>query len=189
MVHGLQDGSEDAFRRFVERYHRKLLAIAYRFLGDREEAQDCVQDVCLTVVQKVGGFERRCDLWTWVQRIAVNKAISRLRGRREIADASIDEHLPAYDHDGYLVWPLKQDVRSLDELMESEQIGERICAAIDTLPADYRSAVLLRDVLGYSTKECAELLNITPGAAKVRLHRARSILKSVLKPLILERRR
>lgn len=186
LVDGLKRGDADAYRRFVERHHGAMYSIAYRFLGSREDAQDCVQDVCLTVVQKIGGFEGGCALSTWVHRIVVNRAISRLRSRKPVVESDVEQFLPRFREDGHLQWPLGGEVRPLDELLESEQVKEKIRAAIDALPADYREVVLLRDYLGYSTRESAEILDISPGALKVRLHRARSIMKGMLQSEFLE---
>lgn len=185
LVVGLKGGDPDACRQFVERHHERMFSLAYRILGSREDARDCVQDVCISIVQKIDGFKGGSSLSTWVHRIVVNKAISCLRSRKHFAEPDVETHLPQYDADGYLIWPTGRDVRPLDELMESEQIAREVRAAIDALPEDSRNVVLLRDVLGYDTRESAEILEITPSAAKVRLHRARSILKSVLSPIIL----
>ena len=186
LVAGLKRGDPQAFEQFVKEQHGRMSSLASRFLGSEEEARDCVQDACLTVVRKIDGFRGDSQLSTWVHRIVVNTALARLRSReREHLVADSEEHLPQFDEHGYLIWPAGDDVRSLDDLMASEQIESKVRSAIDTLPADYRSIVLLRDLFGYSTRESAEILDITPSAAKVRLHRARSVLKSLLRPLML----
>lgn len=159
--------------------------MAYRFLGDQEETRDCVQDACISIVENIDRFEGRSALSTWVHRIVANSALTRLRHRRTRAETKLEEYMPKYDRDGYLIWPADHVVQSLDRLLEDEQMAREVRDAIDTLPGDHRDVVMLRDVEGYSTAETAEILGITPGAAKVRLHRARSALKSLLKPVVL----
>lgn len=185
LITGLKNGDAESYRQFLEEYQRRMFSVAYRFLGDQEEARDCVQDVCISIVKNIDRFEWRSALSTWVHRIVTTNALTRLRRRRTRAETNLEDHVPKYDQDGYLIWPADHVVQSLDRLLEREQIASEVRNAIDALPGDHRAVVLLRDMEGYSTEETAEVLGITPGAAKVRLHRARSALKGLLKPVVL----
>lgn len=184
LVDGLKRGVESAYRRFVDQYHGRMYSVAYRFLSNREDARDCVQDACIAIVENIGQFEHRSQLSTWVHRIVVNNALGRLRRRSRRKETDMESHLPKFDPEGYLIWPTSQVVEPVDRLLESELVARQVREAIHGLPGDYRDVLLLRDLQGYSTEEAANILGISPGAAKARLHRARSALKHILKPVL-----
>lgn len=105
LVDGLKRGDESAYRQFVDRYHGRMCSVAYRFLSDREEARDCVQEACIAIVENIGRFEHRSELTTWVHRIVVNNALGCLRRRSRRNETDLESHLPKFDPEGYLIWP------------------------------------------------------------------------------------
>ena len=110
----------------------------------------------------------------------------KLRARRSLPEASIEDLLPHYDDLGFREGPRPIHSLGPDELLERDDTRKIVRAAMDRLPESYRTVLLLRDIEGYSTAEAAELLQSTPGAVKVRVHRGRTALKQLLSPLFEE---
>ncbi len=96
----------------------------------------------------------------------------------------LDDLLPRFDADRSRVAPETELVKSVEKLLESRETSEFVRRAIDQLPEGYRNVLLIRDIEGYDTKEAAALLGLTPGAVKVRLHRARAALITLLEPIM-----
>lgn len=185
LIAALKRQEAGAFEELVRAYAPRLLPVARRFTGNDPDAQDCLQDAFLQVHRKIGQFEGRSALGTWLHRIVVNAALSRVRARRD-NEESLDALLPRYDRFELLIGPTMERPISADQLLAREDTRRAVRQAIDQLPASYRSVLLLRDIEGYDTQETAELLGISVAAAKVRLHRARLALKSLLEPLVRE---
>ena len=159
---------------------------ARRFTSNEADAHDCVQETFLAVHRKIQDFEERASLGTWLHRIVVNAALTRLRTRQRQAEESLDNLLPKFDADGFLIGPTRMPPLSADDLLERADIKRTVRTAIDQLPPGYRSVLLLRDIEGFSTQEVADALDIKPGTVKTRLHRARAALKTLLEPIFRE---
>lgn len=161
-----------------------MLALAERLLRDRGLAEDVVQESFVRAFDGLASFEGRSTLKSWLHRITVNTALSKLRQVKRLAEQSIDEHLPEFDrHDCRVELPWSH-LASVEEIMESDDLRRRVLVAIDELPEAYRVVLQLRDIEDYDTREVAALLEITETNVKVRLHRARSALKKLLEPVL-----
>lgn len=161
-----------------------MLALAERLLRDRGLAEDVVQESFVRAFEGLANFEGRSTLETWLHRITVNTALSKLRQVKRLAEQSIDEHLPEFDrHDCRVELPWSH-LASVEEIMESDDLRRRVYVAIDELPDAYRVVLQLRDIEEYDTSEVAALLDITETNVKVRLHRARAALKKLLEPVL-----
>jgi RNA polymerase sigma-70 factor (ECF subfamily) len=175
----LRAGDERAFAALVRRESGKLLAVARRILRSEEEAQDAVQEALLSAFQNLDRFEGNARLSTWLHRITVNAALMRLRSKKRRREDAIDELLPGFAEDGHHLAPV-QDFRGVDDELASAQLAAIVRAAIDELPESYRVVLVLRDIEGMDTSEAAAALGIGPDAAKMRLHRARQALRTLL---------
>jgi len=185
LIAQLQAGDPGAYETLVRTYGGRMLAVARRFVRDDDEARDCVQEAFLRVFRSIERFESRSALGTWLHRIVVNTALSRLRSRERTPEESLSHLLPRFDADGMRLEPEPEPAEHTPEaLLESAEAVSLVHRCIDELPAAYRQVILLRDVEGYDTEETATLLGLTPGAVKVRLHRARAALKTLLAPLV-----
>ncbi len=161
-----------------------MLALAERLLRDRGLAEDVVQESFMRAFRGLADFEGRSTLKSWLHRITVNTALSKLRQLRRLAEQSIDEHLPEFDrHDCRVEAPWPQ-LASVEDVMESEDLKRRVYACIGELPDAYRIVLQLRDIEGYDTAEVAAMVDISVSNVKVRLHRARSALKKLLEPVL-----
>lgn len=185
LLDGLRQGDPAAFAEVFEAFSDRVFRLAVRLLNDDAEAEEVVQDTFLTVFEKIDGFEGRSKLSTWMYRIAANHALMRLRSRRSAGlslDADTEEQaaetLPAVLAD----WSGAPEalLSSAESLAEMER-------AIAGLPDALRAAFVLRDLEELSTEEAADTLGITPGALKVRLHRARLLLRERLSVYFAER--
>lgn len=161
-----------------------MLALAERLLRDRGLAEDVVQESFVRAFDGLAGFEGRSTLETWLHRITVNTALSKLRNLKRLAEQPIDEHLPEFDRQDCRIELPWSRLATVDEIMESEQMQRRVYETIGELPEAYRVVLQLRDLEEYSTSEVAALLDISESNVKVRLHRARAALKKLLEPLL-----
>lgn len=181
LVSRLKAGDADAFEEMVRAFGGRLLAVARRFVRNEQDAQDILQAAYLNAFRAIGGFEGECLLSTWLHRIVVNAALMRLRSRRRRPEESIEDLLPAFQQDGHHVEQFSDLNMPADELLSRQQTRAAVRACIDRLPDNYRTVLLLRDIEEQSTQEVAEALGMTPTAVKVRLHRARQALSTLLR--------
>lgn len=176
----LRAGEDNAFADLVRENTGRLLAVARRLLRHEQEAQDAVQEAFLSAFRALSSFEGQCLLSTWLHRIAVNACLMRLRRRERRPEEPIDDLLPAYQADGHSVESFRPWDESALERLERDETRALVRAAIDRLPETYRTALLLRDIEEMETSDAARLLGITPNAVKIRVHRARQALRTLL---------
>jgi len=181
LLAALKAGDEQAFETIVRLYGGRMLAVARRFVRNDDDAQDVVQAAYLSAFRSVGQFEGHCLVGTWLHRIVVNTALMKLRSRRRKPEASIDDLLPAFQEDGHHVEQFSDWCTPADELIERAETRAMVRACIDRLPDNYREILILRDIEELSTDESARALRMTPTAVKVRLHRARQALSTLLR--------
>jgi len=182
LVARLRDGDEAAYETLVRQHGGRMLAVAKRMLRNEDDARDAVQDAFLSAFRAVDRFEGGSQLGTWLHRIVVNAALMKLRTRRRKPEEPLDPLLPRFQEDGHMERPARAWSRSADEVLESQETRQLVLDRIAELPETYRTIVLLRDVEGLDTEEAAKALEITPGAVKTRLHRARLALRELLDP-------
>jgi RNA polymerase sigma-70 factor (ECF subfamily) len=183
LLDALRRGDEWAFETVIGVHGPRLLAVARRFMRNEEDAHDVVQSAYLSALKALDGFEGACQLSTWLHRIVVNAALMKLRTRRRKPEDSIDVLLPAFQEDGHHVEQYSEWTIPADRLMERSETRATVRACIDRLPENYRVVLMLRDIDELSTQEVSELLSLTPTAVKVRLHRARQALSTLLRQI------
>lgn len=186
LVQGLKNGEEWAFEALVRVFGARMLATARRLVGNEEDARDVVQSAYLSAFRAIGEFQGSAQLSTWLHRIVVNTALMRLRSRRRKPEESIEALLPAFKADGHFVDRFSSEAMPADQLLERQETRRLVRGAIEQLPEPYRAVLVLRDIEELSTKEVAELLDITTSAVKVRLHRARQALFTLLRKEIFQ---
>lgn len=173
-------GEEAAFEELVRRFGGRMLATARRFLPQGDDARDAVQEAFLSAFKAIDSFGGNAKLSTWLHRITVNAALMKIRARRRRSEQSIDELLPEFDERGEWVSGAGSWHASSDVLLEDAQTRMMVRRCIDRLPERYRTVLLLRDIEDLDTDEVAEMLGITGNAVKVRLHRARQALRTLV---------
>ncbi len=184
LVERLKQGDEQAFEHVVRHYGGRLLAVARRILPEEEEARDAVQEAFVSAFQSIASFRRGALLSTWLHRIVVNAALMRLRASRRAVIEGLEDLLPRFDENGHHVRPGLPWRAAPDEQHLRKELCAGVRRAIDALPSGYRTVLVLRDVEGLATRETAALLGWTENAVKIRLHRARQALRTLLEPVM-----
>ncbi|QNN25338.1 sigma-70 family RNA polymerase sigma factor [Planctomycetales bacterium ZRK34] len=182
LVTGLRDGDEAAYEYLVREHGGRLLSVIRRILRNEDESADALQDTFIAAFKNIDRFEGAAKLTTWLHQIAVNAALMKLRKKRNIHERSVEDLLPQFLDDGHRAdvgptWTL-----TADQVAEQAELTGVVHEQIAALPDQYREVIVLRDIEQVSTDEAAQVLNITPGALKVRLHRARQALRKLLEP-------
>jgi RNA polymerase sigma-70 factor (ECF subfamily) len=166
-----------AFEELVKRYEGRIYGHTLRLLGNREDAEDVLQETFLNVFRALGNFRGDSTFSTWIYRIATNNALMRLR-KLSHGEREFDDELPPPES-------MKRQALAShildpkDALLEKEML-EELDKAIERLPEKYRTIFLLRDVEEFSTDKAAQVLGISEAAVKSRLHRARLFIRESL---------
>ena len=176
----LRAGEGAAYETLVRQFGGRMLSTARRFVGSEDEARDVVQEAFIAAFRSVDAFNGGARLSTWLHRIVVNAALMKLRTKRRRREDSIEGLLPSFDEAGGWAGAPANWETPADALFEQRETRVRVRTAIESLPATYRTVLILRDIEDLDTDEAAASLGITPNAVKVRLHRARQALKTLL---------
>lgn len=179
LLTALQAGDTTALANLYEAYADRIYRLALGLLRDPMRAEDIVQEAFLALLAHLDRFEGRSKLGTWLYRVAYNASLDHLRRRREALLLSDD----AEPDDGSSV-PMPQALADWwltpEQILANAEARAALDAAIQALPENYRAVFILRDVEELSTEETAEAVGISVGAVKVRLHRARLLLREKL---------
>lgn len=182
LIAGLKAGDSGAFETLLRDYGPRLLRLARRLLVNEEDARDALQDAMVAVHRSIGNFESGSALLTWLHRIVVNYALMKLRTKRRHPEEDIEQYLPRFLEDGHQRLPSTPWTESAQSALEREELRAAVRAAIEKLPDAYRIVLQLRDIEELSTAETAEILGVTKNVVKIRLHRARQALRTLLDP-------
>jgi RNA polymerase sigma-70 factor (ECF subfamily) len=170
-------GSLD-FEQLVLDHSSFVYNVAYRMMGNRDDAEEVVQDAFLSAYRARERFRGASQVTTWLYRITVNAALMRLRKKSRKVEVSKDPAELVRSHDS-------ADTRETpDQAALGHELASVIQASITKLPPDLRAAVVLRDVQGLSNEEAAGALDISVSAFKTRLHRGRVALRGMLAPYL-----
>lgn len=180
LAEALIAGKPEAFEPFVERYAPLIMNFGRRMCGQRDDAEEVLQETLLKAYLSLKDLREPDALKPWVYRVAANACLQmRRRGRHEPErEISLDDVLPRAE-DGSPPQIADWSDLPLDRVLQGE-LRERLEHAILDLPKDFRVVLVLRDEEGFSTRETADILGITETLAKVRLHRARLALRKAL---------
>jgi len=179
----LRAGKEAAFERLLREHGGRMLAVARRLVRDEEDARDAVQEAFVSAFRSLDRFEGASRISTWLHRIVVNTCLMRLRSRQRRPEEPIEDLLPKFQEDGHQVnHPSVPWSEPIDVLLQRREICDLVRKSIDRLPETYRTVLVLRDIEELSTEEAARLLEVSENALKIRLHRARQALRTLLDP-------
>lgn len=177
----LQAGDETVLRDVAEKYGSKIYQLAFRYLRNKEDAEEVTQDVLYKVHRKASAFRGDAALSSWIYRITFNAAISRLRTVKYQRSREEAQIFQIAGEDATSSLPEVADWSNMaDERLYRSQMRRRAFAAILALPAIYRAPVMLRDLQGMSTEEASAMLRLKDQTLKSRLHRGRLILRKQL---------
>jgi RNA polymerase sigma factor (sigma-70 family) len=170
IIHGCKKGNRKAQQELFRKFSARMFGVCLRYSPSREDAEDLLHDGFVKVFDKIGSFKAESSLETWMSRVFVNEAISRIRKNKTRGGdwLTLDEsHYNSADDE--------------DDEVEADLNVEEVMDAVQRLPDKYRLIINLYAIEGKTHREIAELLGIVPGASKSQLSRARAMLRDILK--------
>src|SRR5712692_9211665 len=181
LVEALRLHEPTAAERHVAMYGDRAYRLATSITGSAQDAEEVMQDVFWAVVRKIDTFRGESAFGSWLYRIVANAAYQKDRGRQSRrAELSLDDVLPLFDEQGRHVAPMADWSARVEDHAVQTELRVALTSAIDRLPADYRTALLLRDVEGLAHLQIAEVLSLSVPTVKSRVHRARLFLRKQL---------
>jgi RNA polymerase sigma-70 factor, ECF subfamily len=181
LVEALRGGDPEAIETLVERYGDRVYRLALRITGLKEDAEEAAQDALWTAARKIHTFKGESAFGSWLYRISANAAYQKLRARKsKSAEIALEDVLPALEENGRHFEPMDDWSPRVDDHASQGELREVLEEAIDGLPADYRTALVLHDVEGLSNPDIAEALGISLPAVKSRVHRSRLFVRKRL---------
>ena len=180
LVEKSQQGNIEAFEKLISFYQKKVFNIAFRMMGNQDDASDVAQEVFIKIYKSIGSFKKQSAFSTWVYKITINTCRDELRKQKNKRNTiSLDQSICLEDNE------VERQIQSNDptpELVaEKRETGKLIKEAIFNLSDEYKEVVILRDIQGFSYSDIAKILNCPEGTVKSRINRARSMLKDILK--------
>ncbi len=185
LVAACRKGDVDAFEALVEKYQKKTFNVAFRMLGDYEDACEVVQETFLSAYRAIKKFRGDAAFATWLYGICINHAKNRIkqtRSRTHHEGPSLDE--VTVTEDGPIAFEPASTDPLASEQLEKKELQEKVQECIGALEDGYREVLVLRDIQGFSYEEISDILKIPDGTVKSRLYRARDALKNSLKNIV-----
>lgn len=182
LVERAQAGDKQAFERLVEKYQRKLGRLLSRFIRDHAEVEDVAQEAFIKAYRALPSFRGDSAFYTWLYRIGINTAKNFLvsQGRRAPTSTDFDSEEAETFEDGDQL----RDINTPERLMMTRQIGDTVNTAMEALPEELKTAIVLREIEGLSYEEIATIMDCPIGTVRSRIFRAREAISEKLKPLL-----
>lgn len=177
-----KNGNIEAFEQLVLKYQRQIYTVAYRFMGNHEDASDLAQEAFIKAYKSIDRFRGDSSLKTWLYHIVSNVCRDELRKRKKAQILSLDA--PITTDEGEFSRQTEDWTYSPDLIYESKETQYFIQKALDQLSPDYKAVIILREIQGFSYEEIAQHLDCSLGTIKSRLNRARKAMRNI----IMERR-
>lgn len=182
LVERAQAGDKHAFELLVAKYQRKLVRLLSRFIRDPAEVEDVAQEAFIKAYRALPAFRGDSAFYTWIYRIGINTAKNYLvaQGRRAPTSTEFDSEEAETFEDGEQL----RDINTPDALLLSKQIGETVNSAMEALPEELRTAIVLREIEGLSYEDIATAMGCPIGTVRSRIFRAREAVAAKLRPLL-----
>ncbi len=181
LVERVQQGDRSAFDMLVVRYQHKVVKLIMRYVRDQAEAQDVAQEAFIKAYRAIPRFRGDSAFYTWLYRIAINTAKNHLVAARR---RPLDYDMDIQDPEQYDMHARLKDVDTPEGTLLSEEIRETVNQAIESLPEDLRTAIMLRELEGMSYEEIATAMECPVGTVRSRIFRAREAIDKRLRPLL-----
>jgi RNA polymerase sigma-70 factor, ECF subfamily len=179
LVKKSQSGDVESFELLINAYDKRAYNIAYRVMGNEENAKDMAQEALLRVFRSIKDFKGQSSFSTWLYRVVTNVCLDELRRRKNEKYVSMDSTIQT--DSGELHMELCSDKETPESVYERVEQRELITKAINELNEDYKSVIVLRDIQGFSYEEISNMLDCSLGTVKSRINRARNMLRERLK--------
>ena len=182
LVERVQRGDKRAFELLVTKYQRRIFRLLSRMIRDPAEIEDVAQEAFVKAYRALTNFRGESAFYTWLYRIAINTAKNHLvsQGRRVPTATASDIE----DAEGFEDAALLREVATPDSMLQSRQVAEAVNRAIEKLPEELRTAIVLRELEGLSYEEIAETMACPIGTVRSRIFRAREAIANELRPLL-----
>lgn len=181
LVRRVQDGDRTAFDLLVRKYQHRVLKLVGRFVNDAAEAEDVAQEAFLKAYRALPSFRGESAFYTWLYRIAINTAKNALMSNRR---RPVDFDLDLQDPEQFERQARLKDGDTPEGVLLTDEIRRTVEAAMEQLPDDLRTAIVLRELEGLSYEEIAEAMDCPVGTVRSRIFRAREAIDRKLKPLL-----
>ncbi len=181
-------GDVDAFEALVKRHQKRMLNIAYRIVGNYDEACEVVQDAFIAAYKSIASFQRKAKFSTWLCTIVINLSRNRLKQlktRHYREGYSTDD--PIMTSDGEIKGEHPSNEPSALERLEERDIQQKVQGCINTLDPEFKVVLVLRDIQGFSYDEISDMLKVPEGTVKSRLFRAREAMRDCLRGVMGDR--
>ena len=182
LVERAQRGDKQAFGLLVSKYQRKLARLLSRLIRDPAEVEDVAQEAFIKAYRALPSFRGESAFYTWLYRIGINTAKNYLvsQGRRAPTTTEFDSEEAETFDDGHQL----RDINTPERMLQSKQIGETVNSAMEALPEELRTAIVLREIEGLSYEEIASIMECPIGTVRSRIFRAREAIADKLRPLL-----
>jgi len=182
LVERAQRGDKQAFGLLVSKYQRKLGRLLSRLIRDPAEVEDVAQEAFIKAYRALPSFRGDSAFYTWLYRIGINTAKNHLvsQGRRAPTTTEFDSEEAESFEDGEQL----RDINTPERVLLSKQIGETVNSAMEALPEELRTAIVLREIEGLSYEEIAGIMECPIGTVRSRIFRAREAIADKLRPLL-----
>ncbi len=177
-------GQREAFDILVEKYQRRIYNLAYRFVGEPEEANDLAQEIFTAAYQNLRKFRGDAKFSTWLFQIATNRGKNKFKYLKRRGHFANKGQANGGEEGDYLPKEIPDERSNPEKLLARKEVQSIVQNAIDELDPDHKAIVILRDIEGLSYDEIAQILNLPEGTTKSRLHRARMVVKEKLKKVL-----
>jgi len=177
----VQQGDKSAYDHLVRKYQHKIIQLVNRYVKDPSEAQDVTQEAFIKAYRALGNFRGDSAFYTWLYRIAINTAKNYLVSR---ARRHTEQEVDVQDAEQFENTPQLKGLETPEQLLFNDEIIEAIKSAIEKLPEDMRSAIMLREFEGMSYEDIALTMNCPVGTVRSRIFRAREAIDNKLQPLL-----
>lgn len=176
LIEKAKNGDVESFELLINVYQKKAFNIAYRMLGNLEDANDVTQEALVKVYRSIHNFKGNSSFSTWLYSIVNNACIDFIRKNRKVNLLYIDKE---YGETNYKI-EIGDEINTPESLFEKNEIKQMVHDAINQLNYEQRNIIILRDIQGFSYQKIGEMLHISLGTVKSRISRARSNLKEII---------
>ncbi|WP_010252495.1 RNA polymerase sigma factor [Acetivibrio cellulolyticus] len=178
LVEKSKSGDVEAFEQLIESCQKKVFNIAYRMIGNYDDANELAQEVFIKAFRSIKKFKGDSLFSTWIYKVTANVCLDEIRRRKKKMVVSLDEEIEYSD--GEVKRQIADNAPTPDIAAETNEVKNAVNKSIQELPEDYKSIIILRDIQGFSYEEISKIFNCPEGTVKSRINRARQALKKIL---------
>lgn len=178
LIEKSQKGDVSSFEKLIDKYQVVAYNIAYRMVGNKDDAYDITQEALIKVYKSIKKFKGNSSFSTWLYRIVTNTCIDAIRKQKKVKTYSIDK--PIETSEGSFTRELCDEKNKPEDIYERKETKEKVQEAIKKLPEQYRIVIILRDIQSFTYEEISESIDCPLGTVKSRINRGRILLKDIL---------